>query len=1177
MLLTPALTIGLLSVTQLGPLTHVGSLTDNLRTPGRVAVAPDGTVLVTDPFYNHIARFDDLGTPLGTWPVPEGPIGIAAHSDGRYFVSLRDLPKVGIYEVVSSVLTRTGFLGEGNPPATFVGPTDIDVQAGTGHIFVVDSQSDQIYAFESDGDLAWATGVRGELSGEFMYPSAIGVDETAGRLIVADHDNFRLQIFDTDGMFQQSFGYRIKYLPDWFQEGWTVRTLGVAVDSGSRIYVADAMMSTVRIFDPTGVELGRVVDYGSAPGNVRIPTDLALSNDGARLYVVSTNTSSVEIYQTPTFAARRAQNAPDASLPEAGVGPYGTNACLYDAARVDSQRAVVGPIRDAKTGRKRGSGRLGDTSTAEGDTASAGRQSGYEGPHMIDASIICGRCHALDGQPGGYLGLVEGQGVLCMSCHNAVGQALVSPIHESDTADPYGTNPGATDGRGRSHAWGVSAVSASADSVGPTPGGEMERYLDASGNMKCSTCHDQHSGDLGAPYLRVRNNGDAMCKQCHAPRDKGPGEGGTHAVGFDYPGGVGEYPADNLLAPLVLKADLVECSTCHAVHYADSGGANNGEGDGMLLREGNDGTLCRICHSEHIGHTPGGSWQPTCIECHDVHDPGNANMSLVSATVHNETLDVDKTVVLTDRTGPNSFGDSGPVDDGICQVCHTATTYHMHDGSGAGHHNGMDCIGCHPHEAGFMPTGGDCTSCHSSVMDNGDGVPAGGRRAVVSEFPESDAHAHYGAELDNDACTVCHDMSGHMGGSVILTDPDDGSLYTFVKPENLTSDPDLSDFCAACHDSDGATRLGPSAQNPFGNGNVPPDAATKFMGTLQWDDRNLDECWFSEGSMLRQVNSHHDISDADQAWSGAKVECLNCHGAHNASASQPVADPFDTTAAWTGTDNDFCLSCHTGGTGPLDPAFPPGVIGPVIDTTDARWPASFWDGSTWNDILGGACIGEDCSSLRGIDSCDNEFSPWEVDYSWTLAAHGFDSKRGWNGYSGAPSYVLECMDCHDPHGSYTVTNTAGNPYMIRDFVDGTAYVDDGDRYTNHFNGPPWETFGIAREVVITIPGGLFNPDYGNATTGLCNVCHADWYAASPMSHDCAGCATCHAHGAAYQNYDFVGGDDDTWCLEGARSGQGEQPRVFEMDADGRLPPWHLTPSMPPAEPGASSGPRGDQP
>ena len=526
-------------------------------------------------------------------------------------------------------------------------------------------------------------------------------------------------------------------------------------------------------------------------------------------------------------------------------------------------------------------------------------------------------------------------------------------------------------------------------------------------------------------------------------------------------------------------------------------------------------TKCKECHSaggqaetmsnvaNHL--VDGGNVIVDCGSCHDPHrvntstDPHTgieaANLNLI----RKKTRHVDGALdlaVFQQRPDHFAFDENSEPWNGICQTCHTQTSHHTNDATADHQHEiGTDCVTCHSHQAGFAASGGDCIGCHSN--------PQGSRRAAAAEFPADNAHAHYGIALDEASCLVCHSVGTHMDGYVELIDPDDGSIYRFVLAEDITSDPDLSDFCANCHDDDGAQRLA-APLDPFGNGNVPPDVATQFLGTLQWDEWYGDFCFGNEGT-LRQVNSHHDISDADQAWSGAKVECLNCHGAHNASLDTPIANPSDQTQVFTGEINDFCLSCHYGGIGPSDPGFPVGTIGP--------------------DVTGPAI------TMRGLNpgNCSYNLAPWWIDYEWTYEAHGLDSKRYWEGYPNLPDSdaVVECTACHDPHGSYTATNTLGNPYMIRDFVDGTPYIDDGNRPDpSTWNAIP----GTAGSVVVTINGT--SVDWGSSAS-LCIKCHATWVNSYSWHSYCNGCQTCHNHGQSWGGSDWgTGVNESSSCATG---------------------------------------------
>ena len=817
---------GLLFAAQTASLPHVQSLSDGLVSPARLAIGPTGAVWVTDPTACRVVRFDAAGAHTGSWPVPAGPIGIAQHPDGRVFVSLRDEPGVAIFDTDFQWI---GSLGAGDPAVTFERPTDVDIATDTGRIYVVDADGDRIYVFEPDGSLALKLGTRGHLPGTHMYPSAITVDETRERLIVADHDMYRMQVFTTGGVFLFQFGGRLD-TPETGQ-GFTPRTQGLAADDTGGLYVADALMNTVRKFDATGSDLGIVVPNGHQPGALRVPCDVALSQDGSRLYVASVDRGQVEVFATVEDAGDNSQTLRRSS-------PFGWPVRLVEGVR--------------------------------------------NGPHLVhDRLHFCKPCHDITNQPGGDGGTVEGQTALCLSCHNAGGRALTMFVQSRYMADPFGTNPG-LDGRGTSHAWGIPAWRDGEEWSRPdTP---LSTYLGPNDEIKCATCHNQHDTEAYGHYLRVNNDHDALCKSCHDARTTDAGEPGSHPVGVIYPAGQDGYPAPGTLGALSLKDGRVECMTCHDVHNADSGGACDGEGDGMLLRRANDAALCQACHTQHLAHATSTDWQPACNECHDVHDVGSTNSALIARDVEG--------VAVTFVSAPHP--DTGPFDyihgpsatgsfDGLCETCHTATDHHRNSSTGNhSHFAGMACTICHTHEGGFAPMEDSCLLCHADPPDGLDEPNREGAHAVHL------SHAR-GPHIEN--CDTCH-LSEHDATH-------DNGVVDFASGEDANHDGriDLSetDTCDACHGPDGA----------FDGVNDPVIGAKVnwyadiYNGALLADDKAdwCLGCHDTPGAVVHEVTAPAVAGD-NMTW-GFKISghgmnhylCTECHDA-NGSHTDGIAQSF---------------------------------------------------------------------------------------------------------------------------------------------------------------------------------------------------------------------------------------------------------------------------------------------
>jgi len=420
------------------------------------------------------------------------------------------------------------------------------------------------------------------------------------------------------------------------------------------------------------------------------------------------------------------------------------------------------------------------------------------------------------------------------------------------------------------------------------------------------------------------------------------------------------------------------CNDCHATH-AQSGffGINQAYIVDLCL-SCHDGTVATQVDT-HINPTKG-PWQGrnydgngqdiVCTDCHDPHTQqsllGQNFVGFKDPNTSGNFLRVTPggpRPIVYDSTGTRGSYIKNNPSNGICEVCHSATTTFTF-GSDTDTHFGQAsaqaCVACHKHDAGWSPLGATCPDCHAS--------PQGPRRQITESLdPNTPGGGEFGTDFTshhvNDGtgtqivtrwdCVVCHaegnvltgepDPTYHQVGGVQLKNVDTG--VALAQWSSLTP-AQKSQFCLSCHDSDGATivttRTDPDPDattdnlNPFNDGLTNAHEPAGFDGTPAPHSRTR---VVDIASKLDTLNtSHHAVlgpaygsaapfgSQVDNAIRGVRTDLawnsviacedchygtaaagLNGHGTANARYMLRNSNGGDTLA--TGT-TILCFRCH---------------------------------------------------------------------------------------------------------------------------------------------------------------------------------------------------------------------------------------------------------------------------
>lgn len=465
-----------------------------------------------------------------------------------------------------------------------------------------------------------------------------------------------------------------------------------------------------------------------------------------------------------------------------------------------------------------------------------------------------------------------------------------------------------------------------------------------------------------------------------------------------------------------------KCGECHVGHTSTQ--AND-----FLLRESN------VCNSCHI---PGGGapvmtthQSRTCESCHNPHKSDNLHLIKTLIDIDPDpVVDDFWTVIFTDSLGANSYADGDATYDGVCEVCHTSTSYHTNDGSGQAHNEGENCFqsGCHAHDSEGDAFLASCTSCHANPPETEDVWVEGNTGENYSGG--AGAHTLHMAVLisESDPCDHCHFRDGALGnehneggGTVLRTNVD-------VVPDTLAYSGGSYDMGQAkcsniiCHSDGVGSRENYSGTPPITYALSPawPDTAdcnachssspttgSHAIHLTAVPDGPGASCSTCHGSGSDPPENAHpghvdgDVDFADGLPLSTTAVCNTCHGITDALSKPTWGDPSTVT----------CLHCH-------DDAVANGGAYAVVNGTQAPDP--------------------------------DEGSPAQTDY-WNSSGHGLNSASSYAGSStdtGAPNNganltnvdldgANDCWICHDPNstGKYNGSLSAGSDDNRLNIVD----------------------------------------------------------------------------------------------------------------------------------------------
>ena len=278
--------------------TGVPYVTDgyHYNTPSSVAVAPDGSIYLTEDKGHRLVKLRPDGTPIwivgaagvkGDWDASNdrlnNPDDLALDANGRVYVADRWHGRVQIYNPDGSYYTTVS--GLDCPGGVAIGPN--------GYLYVADTCNHTVKIYNTNLVLVATLGTPGESgtdNAHFNSPEDVAVDSN-GTIYVSDGGNHRIQVFNANRQYVRTMGETGIWGSDFAHFNGPNNLF---VDSANRLYVGDEWNHRIQVFDANGAYLTTIGgSAGPRTGQFRGARGVAVDNAG-NIYVADSNNHRIQ-------------------------------------------------------------------------------------------------------------------------------------------------------------------------------------------------------------------------------------------------------------------------------------------------------------------------------------------------------------------------------------------------------------------------------------------------------------------------------------------------------------------------------------------------------------------------------------------------------------------------------------------------------------------------------------------------------------------------------------------------------------------------------------------------------------------------------------------------------------------------------------------------------------------